>query len=288
MNPIVASNLMKRMAEAINRSTKPNREAISSDLRAVNAAVNGDKSAEVHLLSKLASKHAFLSDMDLAFAKAGFESPQMKYVGSGVFRGKIAGSTVSIKTSGSRVLSVNVNNRTAINWNEVVKLTQNPRIAGPSEVTDPMGTVEDVHESYMCRNDECGASIPTDTYECPKCGADHVECPGCEKKYMSSENENDHCPLCGYSSWGLSDDNSEELNQWFIDAVNGGPKNFKGMNIPISVNPSKTGKTISLYGETFNLDSNDADGPGQAYQYFVDNTSLTENVDEYLWKNGLL
>lgn len=59
--------------------------------------------------------------------------------------------------------------------------------------------------------DVCGKDFDLDTnnYVCPHCGADHTQCPGCDGWYEATRNTDDHCPLCGYSSWGDDEDDKE-------------------------------------------------------------------------------
>jgi hypothetical protein len=135
----------------------------------------------------------------------------------------------------------------------------------------------------------CHGPVDIDTdFQCKKCGKEFVSCPGCGQPYEMEDNEDDHCPMCGYSSWGeLSEDVADEWMAYLVDVAKKAaetrkpvPIDFHGFKAQAEVKESPDGMLFHV--ET--PDHNDADSKNLEVFLQKPMAMIGGSLDEYLWK----
>ena len=288
MQPVKASRLLKRISSAISLAKYPRKEAVSEDLQILMKALSGDKEAELFLNKKFASKIPVLKDFDSAFISAGLTPPELKRVGLN-FVGSIGKVNIKIQVESDKIQKVLVANRPVKDWPELVQAAKYYLAMsddGTPETEEDIQKARDVLESNTFPCAGCGKELNIDSdITCPHCGVDHVFCPGCNKPHNMVDNENDHCPLCGYSSWGMADHTSEELKKAILIALEANSDEFAFANAKWSFsNPPDDVKEELKYA--FNdppVNKDDMQDMADAYA-----TAYSSYLDEYMWKKGLL
>lgn len=226
MRPQESARVARRIARAISNSVSPSRSAMSTDLADLIAATEGDRAAAARLSSRLPSGIPELAKVEAAFRQAGEEPPEMRHIGRGRWAGRFGGSVLVALHSApdGTVQKVLVAGRPVQDWKEAVEAARHFKaMADDGRDEDP----EDIAEAEEAVGDnvfacaECGGPVDIDAdMACPKCGTEYVTCPGCDKPYPMDKNEDDHCPICGYSSWGeLPEDVSAEWTKVLVDGV---------------------------------------------------------------------
>lgn len=142
-----------------------------------------------------------------------------------------------------------------------------------------------INDTFPCAG--CGKELNIDSdITCPHCDVDHVFCPGCNKPYNMGDNENDHCPLCGYSSWGMADHIYEELNIVILKALEAKSDEFEFANTKWSFsNPPDDVKEELKYAFNAQPPVNKDDMQDMADAYV---SAYSSYLDEYMWEKGLL
>lgn len=206
MKPSECSRVARRISSAIKASHSPSRAAVAATLKDLVSAVGGDREAQSRLRRKLPSGVPAMAAVDRAFHAAGMDSPEMRYASCGRWCGRCGKSSVEMRCSPSGdVQRVSVDGRPVRDWKEAVEAVRYAMEddgRGQDE-QDIEGAEEALgSDQFKCK---CGEMRDVEfCFEpCPNeaCGAEYVICPGCEKPYPMDDNEDDHCPLCGYSSW---------------------------------------------------------------------------------------
>lgn len=213
------ARILRRIGERIALASSPSKASVKKDLMHLRWAMAGNRSSYRYLVSRFLRKSSdmdLLRQIDQVFSNAGVYPPVMKKdPGSGYYTGEIGdGITLAVKIEGDKFADINVNGQRVKDLNEAVEVYSHMK-AGPS--TEESGASRDA-DPTTTKCDTCGKEFSTDeepgSYgECPHCGSEHTQCPGCEGWYEMSKNTDDHCPLCGYSSWGDEEEEDEEEDE---------------------------------------------------------------------------
>lgn len=247
MNPANTTRVLRRIAAIIENADAPSRDSVRRDVAHLKQALAGSESSYRYLVSRFlrkSSDHDLLKQIDQAFLAKDVYPPFLKKVSAGYYCGDIGGGIeLEIGIEGGKIDKVAVAGRLARDLSEApdmfkffrAKLAQGGDGGLPQITSQGQGQQSDQDgdpNTFKC--DNCGKDVEVDkSYDpCPNCGTTHTQCPGCEGWYDMEKNTDDHCPLCGYSSWG--DDESPE------------PLNAIGVGEVVEVPASKPGATYKL------------------------------------------
>ncbi len=225
MRPTESVRTIRRLARSITESPSPSARTASMNLSDLLSAVHGDKEAAKRLAFNLPSGVPEMAEMDRAFTDNGCIPPEMVYLGKGRWAGRSSGVKVEVHAApDGLVQKVLVSSRPVKTWREAVE-----SVRYHAAMVDD-GTPEDEEDIESARAavganaiqcDGCGGKVDLDSdYSCQNCGMGYVSCPGCDKPYPMSSNEDDHCPMCGYSSWAELDETvSKDYMEVLMDGV---------------------------------------------------------------------
>jgi len=223
MEPKQASRIIRRISQAIQKAKNPSKSAVAADLKTLQAAVRGETSAINRISSKFKSAFPAMGELDTAFRTAGYEPPEMSHIGHGKWIGKFAKTKILVNTSpNGKIQKLLVASRPVSNWGEAIQACKYHSAMADNGTPDDPEDIEAAKnalhsEAFHCQH--CDGRVEVGEPECSSCGQMFVCCPGCDLPYPMEANLNDHCPICGYSSWGGSDDEITEVKNELISAA---------------------------------------------------------------------
>ncbi len=290
MRPQESSRVARRIAARISHSRNPSCKAVAADLGDLIAAIGGDRKANLRLVSSLSSGIPAFSYLEQAFVAAGEEAPEMRRLNRGVWIGKFKGVSIAMHASpDGTVQKMLVAGRPVTSYREAVEAAQYFAMAdnGTPETPEDLEAAKEAlggANGIVCV--ECGNPVFLQyDIDCKKCGTEYVTCPGCDLPYPMGANESDHCPICGYSSWGeLPEGVLEEYKAVLMDAVKKAaetrqsqPVDYNGFKFQIVINGTKI--QFMLEGQVWD--------EAELEQWMANPTALADSeLDTYLWEKS--
>lgn len=223
MRPEESARIARRIARVV--TANPSLPEASANLSDLVSAVDGDHDAAHRLASRLPSKMPEMAELNRAFTAHAVEPPEMRYFGRGRWAGRASGVRVEVHASpDGRVQKVLVASRPVTSWKEAVESVRHHSAMadnGTPEDPEDIANAEEAIGSNAFHCVECGGKVDLDNddWKCAKCGTDYTSCPGCDKPYPMDKNTDDHCPMCGHSSWG---EVPEDLAGPYLEALKAG------------------------------------------------------------------
>ncbi len=289
MRPQESARVARRIASRISHSHNPSREAVAADLGDLVAAIGGDREANLRLMSSLSSGIPAFAQLEKAFVAAGEEAPEMRRLSRGVWIGKFKGVSVAMHAApDGTVQKMLVASRPVTSFREAVEAAQYFAMADNGTPEDP----EDLEAAYealgfgtfACM--KCGGPVKLDSdFACPKCNTEYVTCPGCSLPYPMEANEGDHCPICGYSSWG---ELPVEVSEPYIAALMEAAKKAAETRQPQPVDYEGFKVTVSIEGNNIKVTGPDGDVSTDTLEDWMARPSDLQgkSLDEFLWSKN--